>query len=69
MCVLASVRNFSVVCFLRVRSNSVCGSLSVRSGTTSGRNAKLFRWEDRLLVNALCVVVAPGRNFPVLSFE
>ena len=32
MCVLASVRNFFVVCFLRVRSNSVCGSLSVRSG-------------------------------------
>ena len=69
MCVLASVRNFSVVCFLRVRSNSVCGSLSVRSGTTSGRNATLFRWEECGLVNALWVVVAPGRNFSVVCFE
>jgi hypothetical protein len=32
MCVLAPVRIFSVVCFLRVTSNSVCGALSVRSG-------------------------------------
>jgi hypothetical protein len=32
MCVLASVRIFSVVCFERVRTNSTCGALSVRSG-------------------------------------
>ena len=32
MCVLASVRNFSVVCFEYVASNSVGGSLSIRSG-------------------------------------
>ena len=32
MCVLAPVRNFSVVCFLRVRSNSVGSALSIRSG-------------------------------------
>jgi hypothetical protein len=32
MCVLASVRNFSIVCFEGVTGNSVCGALSVRSG-------------------------------------
>jgi len=32
MCVLAPVRNFSVVCFDQVRSNSVCSALSIRSG-------------------------------------
>ena len=32
MCVLAPVRNFSVVCFEWVRTNSVCGALSIRSG-------------------------------------
>jgi hypothetical protein len=32
MCVLAPVRNFSVVCFEQVRSNSVCSALSIRSG-------------------------------------
>jgi hypothetical protein len=32
MCVLASGRIFSVVCFERVRTNSTCGALSVRSG-------------------------------------
>ena len=36
MCVLASVRNFSVVCFERVRTNSTCGALSVRSGRPLG---------------------------------
>src|ERR1700722_7845606 len=32
MCVLVPVRNFSVVCFERVRSISVCWSVPVRSG-------------------------------------
>jgi hypothetical protein len=32
MCVLASVRNFSVVCFEQVTPNSVCWSVPVRSG-------------------------------------
>ena len=32
MCVLAPVRIFSVVCFLGVTPNSVCGALSIRSG-------------------------------------
>ena len=65
MCVLASVRNFSVLCFERVRRNSVCGALSVRSGL------------DHLQIGAeiddvpkiLRRVVAPGRNSAVLCFE
>jgi len=32
MCVLAPVRNFSVVCFEWVARNSVGGALSIRSG-------------------------------------
>jgi hypothetical protein len=32
MCVLAPVRIFSVVCFLGVTPNSVCGAVPVRSG-------------------------------------
>jgi hypothetical protein len=32
MCVLAPVRNFRGVCFLRVTSNSVCDAVPVRSG-------------------------------------
>ena len=32
MCVLAPVRIFSVVCFLGVASNSVCGAVPIRSG-------------------------------------
>ena len=32
MCVLAPVRIFSVVCFLGVTTNSVCGAVPVRSG-------------------------------------
>jgi hypothetical protein len=32
MCVLAPVRILSVVCFLGVTTNSVCGALSIRSG-------------------------------------
>ena len=32
MCVLAPVRNFSVLCFEQVGLNSVCGALPVRSG-------------------------------------
>ena len=37
MCVLAPVRIFFVVCFERVRTNSVCGALSVRNGLNQGR--------------------------------
>jgi hypothetical protein len=32
MCVLAPVRNFSVVCFEWLTSHSVCGAVPVRSG-------------------------------------
>jgi hypothetical protein len=37
MCVLAPVRNFPVVCFLGVTTNSVGGALSIRSGLDHSR--------------------------------
>ena len=37
-CVLAPVRNFFDVCFVAVKSNSVCGAEPVRSGTTTLKN-------------------------------